>query len=480
MNANDVIAKLKFKVFKEFPFYADLSINKKHIINNSIETMCVVLDNDNNIVILFNENFLKSNKFEENLFAYLHELKHIALNHLFSTKKHSDRDEFLMNIAQDIIVNELTREEIKPTEKLLNSLIFKEKFKELEDVDVKKLSHIEIYDILFKKFKNVMNKLNIPNPSASFPQLCDNNNDQSDGGNGASENNNMNDVLNDFKKKFDEFSKHVDKLNEQGELTETEAEIFKKAYKDYYFKKLFDGLSEKEKQQLQQKIRDEVMSGYVQAKQRGQVTAGMEQMIEHLFKKVRDWRKVLREEVIEMIKGDWTWTKVSDTLQSLHVAGFKQIGNLPSLDDTYSIPTLFVGIDVSGSISDNEYKQFLNEIYSIFKSVNIREAEIVMWENDVTKVIPFRNGAVNKVLEELKKRKGYGGTALRSFLKYCNKKPAFNKIAVIFTDGYVEGDLKPEEFRNFKKVIFVLTRNSNYENIAKLKSPRIKVLRIMQ
>lgn len=463
MNANEIVSKLKFKVYKEYPFYAELSFNKEHIINNIINTMCVALDTNNNILIVFNKDFLESHTFSDNLFSYLHELKHIALNHLFVSKKYSDKDEFLMNIAQDIIVNELTREEISPSPLLLNSLVFKEKFKELKHLDVKKMSHLEIYDILNKKFKNILNEMKIPNPSSN----------RINGNNG-----NIDDILKDFSEKMKEFSKQVDKLKEQNEITETESNIFKQAYKDYYFKKMFNKLSDKEKQKLKEKIKNEVLQGYVLAKQRGKATAGMEQIIEHLFKKVRDWKKVLREEIMEMIKGDWTWNRVSDNLQALHIAGFKQIGNLPSLDDTYYLPSLVIGIDVSGSISNEEYKNFLNEIYSIFKSINIKEAEIVMWENEITKTIKFRNGAVNMVLQELKKRKGYGGTTLRSFLKYCNKKPNINKIAIILTDGYVETDLKQQEFKNFKKVIFVLTKDSNYQNIAKLKSHKIKILKM--
>ena len=466
---NEIVSKLKFKVYKEYPFYAELSFNKQHIINNLTRTMCVALDKSNNILIIFNEDYLKQHTFRENLFSYLHELKHIALNHLFSAKKHSDRDEFLMNIAQDIIVNELTREELKPSSKLIESLIFKEKFEELKDIDIKKLSYIEIYDILYKKYKNILNKLSLPNPFSKKQDKKGKNN----------QNNSIDDILKDFSEKMKEFSKQVDKLKNQNEITETEGNILKEAYEDYYFKKLFNKLNNKEKKKLKDKISDEIMSGYILAKQRGKVTAGMEEIIEHLFKKVRDWKKVLREEVMEVIRGDWTWNRVSDNLQALHIAGFKQIGNLPSLDDTYSLPSLSIGIDVSGSITDEEYKKFLNEIYSIFKSVNIREAEIVMWENEVTKTIKFRNGAVNTVLQELKKRKGYGGTSLRSFLKYCNKRPNMNKIAIIFTDGRVEYDLKQQEFKNFKKVIFVLTKESDYQNIAKLKSHKIKILKMV-
>ena len=100
-----------------------------------------------------------------------------------------------------------------------------------------------------------------------------------------------------------------------------------------------------------------------------------------------------------------------------------------------------------------------------------------MWENEVTKVIQSKNGFQNKILEDLKKRKGYGGTRLRSFLNWCQKN-ARNKLAIILTDGWTETDLRPEEFNIFRRTIFVLTPESNYQNVSKLKSTKIRILKM--
>jgi len=200
-----------------------------------------------------------------------------------------------------------------------------------------------------------------------------------------------------------------------------------------------------------------------------------------LFKKVRDWKKELKEEITDLFKGDWTWKKVSDILQSLHVAGFKQIGNLPSQDFDLSVPEVVVGLDASRSISDQEYKKFLNENYSIFRSVKIQRFYIIIFDAEVQKVFEGREGLIQKALNFLKVRKGYGGTCLRSFLDYCNKKIKHtNKIAIILTDAYFENDLELNEFKGFKKVFFVLTKDCNYENVKKLKSNKVKILKLRE
>ncbi len=320
----------------------------------------------------------------------------------------------------------------------------------MENLDVLKLTHLEIYDILFKKYNKTLNSLTLP----------------------LSQNQSLEDFLKNFKKDFNEFEKQLEKNKE---LSETEKEIFKQAFKDFYFQKWFDSLDEKTKEEIIKKIKEDVYAGYVNAKQRGRITADLENFVEHIFKKVRDWKKVLREEILETIKGDWSWVKISDNLQSLHLAGFKQIGNLPSLDDTFTLPSVVIGVDTSGSISDEEYKDFLNEIYSIFKSIRVNNFEVVMWEAEITKTFSGRNGIVKEALKWLKERRGYGGTNLRSFLEYCNKK-TFNKIAIILTDGEFENDLKANEFRNFKKVIFVISKNGTTKYIPK--DPKIKILKI--
>jgi len=172
-----IISKLKYRVFKEYPFYADLCLNREHVIIPKETGIWFATTGDE---ILVSEKILEFN-FEENLFAYLHELKHIALMHVETGKKFNDRDTFLMNIAQDILVNELTREEITP-----------------------------IYDILFKKFKKFLEKIKLPNPDCK-PDVG------------------LEKIFGDFQKKFEEFSKQVDNAIGKGEITEYEGGILKNA-----------------------------------------------------------------------------------------------------------------------------------------------------------------------------------------------------------------------------------------------------------
>jgi len=508
MNKFDIkllISKLRYKVFKDFPFYSSLVLFPIQIIK----------DNSNNIwwatdgkFIYVNENLAKEFSFEENLFAFLHELKHLMLLHVEIAKKLSDRDKFLLNVAQDVIINELTRNELYMSDRLKNISITKEKFIELQNVNVLKLTHLEIYDILFKKYNKILQKIfnnlniqnnnnNISSSNNNFNQNSNNNSNCNIGNNSQNSqsqnnsisnsnqtysnqnnniSNNIEDLIKNFEKSFKQFEKLLEKLEKNGEISEEEKQIFKQAFKDYYFQKSFEKLSEKEKEEMRKKIEEAIMNGLIKAKERGLENVGLESFIENIFKKVRDWKTILREEVLEIIKGDFTWNKISDILQSLHSAGFKEVGNLPSLDDDYLL-NVYIGIDVSGSISDEEYRDFLNEVYSIFKTFgNKIKGEIVLWDTEIEKVIKLSNGFnVSKILNELKNRKGYGGTTLRSFLKYCEKR-GHNKILIILTDGEFESDLTKQDFVKFKKVIFVISKEGHTNYIPK--SFNIKVIKI--
>jgi predicted metal-dependent peptidase len=437
----ELIAKLKFKVYRDFPFYSVISLQTKHEIDNSIP---FPMGTDGKTIFLNSELIEKEGITPKDLtFMYLHELKHIMFLH-HQLQKSLSLNPIVYNMATDILINELTIHEVFPSPQLESSILTKNKFPELRNLKIESLTSLEIYDILYKNYKNKEKMLN---------QLANNVND-----------------FNDLEKE-----EVKDLINKIGE-TEEERKGIKEALKDkILIDKLNKSLNEEEKKQLIRDIERKIIQGYVLAKQKGEGLGAIEKLIEHLFKKVRDWKKVLREEVLSEIKGDWTYSKISDLLQTLHIAGFKEVGNLPSLDNTYSIPNLIIAIDTSGSISDEEYKGFLNEVYSIFKSVNLNSCEVLLFEYEVVKTLKM-NGNYYKILNELKKRKGYGGTRLKSVFEYYKKRNTNNTILIVLTDGYF-GEIEKNDLKKFKKVIFVITKQGTTENIPRCFNTKIIKIR---
>ena len=437
----ELIERLRFRVHRDFPFYSAISFQIKHEIDNSIP---FPMGTDGKTIYI-NPKLIEEKKItspQDLTFMYLHELKHIMFLH-YQLQKSLNLNPIIYNVATDIIINELTLREIMPSYELKKNILTKDKFTELKNLNIESLTSLEIYDLLYKKYKDKEKMLN---------QLANSVNE-----------------FDDLEKK--EVKDLIERIGE----TKEEKEGIKEALKDkILIDKINKTLTEEEKRELIKDIKRKVIQGYLLAKQKGEGLGAIEKLIEHFFKKIRDWKKVLREEVLSEIKGDWTYSKISDLLQTLHQAGYKQIGNLPSLDNTYYIPSLIIAIDTSGSISDEEYKDFLNEVYSIFKSVNLNSCEILFFEHEVVKTFKM-NGNYYKILNELKKRKGYGGTELKNVFEYYKKRNTNNTILIVLTDGYF-GEIEAKDLKRFKKVIFVITKEGTTENIPK--SFNTKIIKI--
>jgi predicted metal-dependent peptidase len=475
MKIQDRLAKAKFVIHQKFPFYSPLAFSLTTIIDNSLPSFMAT---DGVSKLFVNEKSISEEINSDNdfLFIFLHELKHIIfMNHYL--KSELNLNQIVWNIATDIIINTLTREEIEPSLDLWSSILTPEKFG-LRSEEVKSMTSLQIYHILENRFKqkmnefeNLMNKIN-----DIIEKRCNCSGNANTSGNGEKGEDKGED---DISKKVNDVLKEVEndikKISEENKVIE---EGIKKAIEETIKQKELMKKDKEEREKIAKEIERKVIEGQIIAKDRGVSLGAMEKLIEHLFKRVRDWKKVLREEIVSEIKGDWTYAKISDILQSLHLAGYKQIGNLPTMDNTFAVPKLKIAVDTSGSISDKEYKEFLDEIYSIVKSVNVNEADVVMFEADVVKAIKLNgNSDTNKMLMELRKRVGYGGTILSKAIQFFAKKPfdLNRSILIVLTDGEF-GELDEEDIkvlRRFKRVIFVITKGGTTRYIPKLSNVRV-------
>jgi predicted metal-dependent peptidase len=91
---------------------------------------------------------------------------------------------------------------------------------------------------------------------------------------------------------------------------------------------------------------------------------------------------------------------------------------------------LMVAIDVSGSISSKQVKNFLTEIFWLMKK-HKAQVEFLMFDTEIQKKKILKRLSD---IDECKKIYGRGGTSFIEVIKYAKKKHA--KDLVIFTDGY--------------------------------------------
>ena len=94
---------------------------------------------------------------------------------------------------------------------------------------------------------------------------------------------------------------------------------------------------------------------------------------------------------------------------------------------------IVVALDISGSISDEEFKQAIKEVLSIVKNYN-HEITIIECDNEIRRV--YKVKSVKDIKDRINIR---GGTKFTPVFEYANNKKI--NLLVYFTDGKGEDKL---------------------------------------
>lgn len=203
------------------------------------------------------------------------------------------------------------------------------------------------------------------------------------------------------------------------------------------------------------KWKRKAIEGATQAKMRGNISASMERMLGNMLEPVVDWRSKLFAYITNDLPVDYTMRKPSRRFISTGVY-------MPTVIKENL--ELIVGVDISGSISDEEYVEFMSEVIGIANSYRQVTMRVIAWachvdERDDIKV-------TNDTQDRLLKNKFYGGggTSLSCLTEYMAKKEYKSRLLVILTDGYIESD---PTLPDNTDCLFVLSRNGSDETIKK-------------
>jgi len=202
--------------------------------------------------------------------------------------------------------------------------------------------------------------------------------------------------------------------------------------------KEFDELSEADKKLVKAQIDHQIKEIVESQKNIGSIPNELKDYINSLFEITPpsyDWKTYLRRFSSTLTK---TYTK--KTRRKLN----KRYEENPAL----KIKTkkhILVGVDTSGSVSQNDLIEFFNEIYHIHKTgvqVSIAEGDTV-----IHNVYEYKGKTPEFV-------SGRGGTDMNPFVEYVNKHKQYSNL-IILTDGYI-----PERSINtFKPLLTVVCSN---------------------
>lgn len=132
---------------------------------------------------------------------------------------------------------------------------------------------------------------------------------------------------------------------------------------------------------------------------------------------------------------------------------------------------LVVGIDVSGSIGDEELDTFISMLYGLSKKQKNYVFDIIYWSScDVKKNKTYFEDI--KDIREFAKKNPYssGGTVIETFHEYLNERYKEPIEVINITDGYFSYDKNLN--KNILKYHFVLTENAQ-ENFESFYNDRI-------
>jgi predicted metal-dependent peptidase len=188
-----------------------------------------------------------------------------------------------------------------------------------------------------------------------------------------------------------------------------------------------------------QKIRDEIKEAMISAAQSagaGNIPAGVARLIKDFTEPKMDWRQLLRMNIQSIIRNNFSFSRVNR--KSQHSGAI-----LPGLMNEETID-ISIAIDMSGSISDSQAKDFLSEVKGIMDEYT--DFNINLWCFD-TQVYNYKTFTGNNA-EDITEYQvlGGGGTCFDCNFRYMKDNYIEPKKFIMFTDGYPCGSWGDDEY----------------------------------
>jgi predicted metal-dependent peptidase len=210
-----------------------------------------------------------------------------------------------------------------------------------------------------------------------------------------------------------------------------------------------DGQPKYTKEELKQ-IRDEMREAVMQAAQAagaGNVPASVARMIKELTEPKMNWREILRQQIQSTIRNDYTFMRPNRK-------GWHMNAILPgtNYDETIDI---CVAIDMSGSIGDEQAKDFLSEIKGIMQEYKDFKIKVWCFDTRVYNEADYDGYSMDDFDEY--EVMGGGGTEFDANWDYMKEHDINPKKFIMFTDGYPWGSWGDE---NYCDTVFIIHGNN--------------------
>lgn len=193
--------------------------------------------------------------------------------------------------------------------------------------------------------------------------------------------------------------------------------------------------SKEELKQIRDEIREATMAA-AQAAGAGNTPANVQRMIKELTEPKMNWREILRQQIQSTIRDDYTFMRPNRK-------GWHMNAVLPGTNFRETID-ICVAIDMSGSIGDEQAKDFLSEIKGIMQEYQDFTIKVWCFDTRVYNEQDF-NGYTMDEFDDYEPRGG-GGTEFDANWHYMKEHDINPKKFIMFTDGYPWGSWGDESY----------------------------------
>ena len=210
-----------------------------------------------------------------------------------------------------------------------------------------------------------------------------------------------------------------------------------------------DGKPQYTKEELKQ-IRDEVRDAVMQAASAagaGNVPGNIQRMIKELTEPKMNWRDILRQQIQSTIRNDFTFARPSRK-------GWHTGAILPGMNFEETID-ICVSIDMSGSIGDEQAKDFLSEIKGIMEEYKDFKIKLWCFDTSVYNEAEYDGYSMDEFDDY--EPMGGGGTEFMVNWEYMKEHDIQPKKFIMFTDGYPWGSWGDEDYCD---TVFIIHGNN--------------------
>ena len=204
------------------------------------------------------------------------------------------------------------------------------------------------------------------------------------------------------------------------------------------------------KQELQD-IKDELKEAVVSAAKQtgaGNLPNNVKRIIQEITEPKMNWKELLRQQLESTQKSDYTFARPSRR-------GWHMDAILPG-NDVEEMIDISVALDMSGSISDEQARDFLSEVKGITEEFNNYKIHIFCFDTDTYNPQDFTSENLDDIVEY--EPQGGGGTDFECMFKYLKDNEISPKRLVVFTDGYPFGTWGDA---NYCETVWIVHGNNN-------------------